>query len=301
LRAPRPRARRTDGRMQVILVSTSDMRDDRGEVRARLLRSLVESERALGGNRIVLHLLLQNCGPQSLAEFAAEAPRFVVPTATERRVPLSAARNFVLRGLKARAAIGADALVAFPDDDCWYPEGFLHEVVRLFERHDRLDLWFCRYGSRPVRAAFADSAPAPARASDLVRNASSNTIFLRGRVVNGIGEFDESLGVGTPMGGSEDLDYALCASRLSRQTVYQASVLVGHRDKSPQIRARYYRSSLVVLARQAGKGAVREYLRKIAVGLYLTMRRELPPADFLRALREALLARRARRRMMPQS
>ena len=177
-------------------------------------------------------------------------------------------------------------MVAFPDDDCWYPAGFLRQVVELFGRQTELDFWICRYGSQPVVESFAHVRPALARTREVVRNASSNTMFLRGRVVGSIGGFDERLGVGTPMGGSEDLDYALRASQASRQTAYLDSVLVGHRDKSPEIRARYYRSSLTVLARHARHGARSEFLRKIAVGAYLVLRNELAAKDYLGALNQ---------------
>jgi hypothetical protein len=106
-------------------------------------------------------------------------------------------------------------------------------------------------------------------------------------VVAQIGGFDEALGVGTPMGDAEDLDYALRASRRARKIDYVDAALVGHRDKSQALRARYYLSGLVVLARHARHGAAKELLRKIAVGVYLVLRRELTPLDFVAALRQA--------------
>ena len=130
-----------------------------------------------------------------------------------------------------------------------------------------------------------------ARTSELVRNASSNTIFLRGHVITAIGEFDEALGVGTPMGGSEDPDYALRARRVAAKTVYCNAALVGHRDKDSRIRAQYFASSLLVLARHATNGTWGEFLRKIAVGAILTIRGELGIRPFIRALRAALAER----------
>jgi hypothetical protein len=271
--------------LDIFLISTTDMRGARDEVRGRMLQSLVESQRAMRGHRIALSLLLQSCDSQELAGFAATAPEFVRPLAVAGRVPLSMARNMLLRRLLADGAIGPDALVAFPDDDGWYPDGFLGQVASLFARDATLDFWFCRYASQPLRESFAATEPTGARTGEIVRNASSNTIFLRGRVVSEIGEFDETLGVGTPLGGSEDLDYALRAHRVARKTAYRDAALVGHRDKSPTVRARYYASSLLVLARHARHGAGGEFLRKLAVGAYLTMRRELAVRDFARSLR----------------
>ena len=285
-------ASRAETNMNLILISTTDMKGGRADVRDRMLQALGESERTLRGDRMVLALLLQNCPPEELRAFAMALPAYVRPVAVAGRVPLSTARNILLRQLATDGAIATDTLVAFPDDDCWYPSGFLVQVAILFARNPELDLWFCRYASNPSQARFAEAEPGIARPAEIVRNASSNTIFMRGRVVNAIGEFDEGLGVGTPMGGAEDLDYVLRAGRVARRTAYCDAALVGHRDKSRQLLARYYASSLLVLARHARNGISREFHRKIAVGIYYVLRRRLPLAEFGRALRRASTERR---------
>jgi hypothetical protein len=272
--------------MHVVLISTTDVKNARDAVWQRMLTSMVESKHTLGDKRVRLCVVLQNCPEAEFPAYAEKMPDWVLPLAIATRVSLSRARNLALERLLADGEIGPDSVVAFPDDDCWYPAGFLRQVVELFERETELDFWICRYGSQPVAESFAHGRPALARTREVVRNASSNTMFLRGRLVTSIGEFDEGLGVGTPMGGSEDLDYALRASRTSRQTAYLDSVLVGHRDKSPEIRARYYLSSLTVLARHARYGARSEFLRKIAVGAYLVLRHELAAKDYLGALNQ---------------
>jgi hypothetical protein len=277
--------------MNLMLISTTDMEGGRSDVRDRMLQALVESERELGGDRMVLAFLLQNCPKDALHTTAMALPAFVRPVATAGRVPLSTARNILLRQAATDGAIATDTLVAFPDDDCWYPPGFLVQVATLFARNPELDFWFCRYASKPSQARFAEADPGIARIADIVRNASSNTIFMRGRLVKAIGEFDEGLGVGTPMGGAEDLDYVLRACRAARITAYYDAALVGHRDKSRQLLARYYASSLLVLARHARNGASGEFRRKIAVGIYYVLRRRLTLVAFGRAVRRALTER----------
>jgi hypothetical protein len=262
------------------------MRGGRVDVRERMLKSLIESQDSLGGNRMTLSMLLQNSGTENDSPPAVRLPPFVRHLGTSGRVPLSTARNMLLRQLNADGTVSSDALVGFPDDDCWYPSGFLSRVTELFARDETLDFWFCRYASNPVQASVAGAQPASV--AQIVRNASSNTMFLRGRVVTAIGEFDEALGIGTPMGGSEDIDYALRAQLVARKTLYFDAALVGHRDKSPGVRANYYPSSLVVLARHARHGAMKEFLRKIAVGVYLVMRGELGFANFAAAVRRAI-------------
>jgi hypothetical protein len=257
-----------------------------------MVGSLVESQRSLLSDRISLSMLLQNCDDEKFSAISPTLPEFLHPVARPVRIPLSTARNILLRRLRAVEGIGADALVAFPDDDCWYPPGFLAQVVALFARDPQLDLWFCRYASRPSPSTFAGAEPTAARTADIVRNASSNTIFLRGRVINAVGEFDEALGLGTPARGAEDLDYVLRACRAARKIAYWDGALVGHRDKSPGLLARYYASSLLVLARYSRAGTSREFYRRIAVGVYYALRRQLSPIEFGRALQQALGERR---------
>jgi hypothetical protein len=57
----------------------------------------------------------------------------------------------------------------------------LGQVASLFARDAMLDIWFCRYASQPIQESFAAAEPTGARTGEIARNASSNTIFLRGR------------------------------------------------------------------------------------------------------------------------
>lgn len=274
--------------MNIVLISTTDMKGGRADVRDRMLQSLVDSKRDLLGDRLVLALLLQNCSAAEMPPILDTLPAFVRPVAIAGRVPLSSARNILLRQLAAEDALKADALVAFPDDDCWYPPRFLSQLAAMFAGDASLDFWFCRYSSQPTCDSFAADAARIARIGQVVRNASSNTIFLRGNVVSTVGEFDEGLGVGTPAGGAEDVDYALRAHRIARKSAYRDGALVGHRDKAPELRARYYASGLLVLARHARNTTALSFLRGVAIGCYLVMRGELSLRGFATALERAV-------------
>jgi hypothetical protein len=279
--------------VNIVLISTSDLKGGRADMRDRMVQSLVESERTLQGDRMVLALLLQNCAGENGSAISAAPPAFVKPVVIDGRVPLSTARNMLLRQLSTDGDLTPDALVAFPDDDCWYPPGFLREVTAIFAADPTLDFWFCRYASQPIREPFSTRAAEIASIGEIVRNASSNTIFLRGRVVTAIGQFDEALGVGTPLGGGEDLDYALRARLIARKIAYRDAALVGHRDKARQFRARYWSAGLTVLARHARDGTAKLFARGVAVGCYLVLRRELGLRDFKVALSRAVEAWRA--------
>jgi hypothetical protein len=112
---------------------------------------------------------------------------------------------------------------------------------------------------------------------DVIRQASSNTIFVRGRVLRDDRVFDETLGVGTVNGGGEDTEFALRAWL-----------------STPQLRPKYYRGGLIALARHARQQPRIgfEFARKLAVGLWLVGTRQLPVAAFRTAVSAAMKSRR---------
>src|SRR5689334_7737704 len=103
--------------MQVLLVSTTDLKSPRRDVLDRMLASMVVSAEELSQDRLTLAMLFQNCGEGRLPAL----PRFAVGFSVEHRLPLSAARNRVLRRLAEERHFDTDTVIAFPDDDCWYP------------------------------------------------------------------------------------------------------------------------------------------------------------------------------------
>ena len=60
-------------------------------------------------------------------------------------------------------------------------------------------------------------------------------MFVRGKLIQSGAVFDEGLGVGTPIGGAEDTEFALRAHILATQTMYLDAAVIGHRDKNPAI------------------------------------------------------------------
>ncbi len=267
----------------IVLISTTDTANGRPEVLQRMLASVTRELAGMPDTTLTLALLLQNCPAERWIALRATLPYFVAADAIPGQTSLSAARNTVFNALPD-GLIGPNTIVGFPDDDCWYPDGALAYIERQFMDRPALDLWFCRYGALP--APLRNDAPSrPASVRDVVRNASSNTMFVRGRVLTAAKRFDERLGVGTPNLGGEDLDFALRAHAVARLSWFCDLAAIGHRDKLTHLRATYYRGSLMVLARNATRsfGATREYIRKVALGLYLVLRRELPLGAFLTA------------------
>lgn len=141
---------------------------------------------------------------------------------------LSRARNAAL------AHVQAD-LVAFPDDDCVYAEGLLERVARVFARRPELD----GLTGRAVDAAGRSSPSWPPDTAVLASHtlwnrAISFTIFLRRAVVERVGQFDESLGLGseTPWSSGEEIDYLIRAVRAGFRIEYDPDLTVTHDEKA---------------------------------------------------------------------
>lgn len=277
--------------MSLVLITTSNAAGGRSDALQRMLASVARTARRRPNMSIALLLLLQE-GPADPA-LLDDFPRFVDAWSVPDRMSLSAARNILLARASNRGLIGSETIVGFPDDDCWYPQGTLDHVIDAFAQSPHLDLWFCRYASKPV---VAGTSPArQARTSEVIRQASSNTMFVRGRIIQLGTLFDEGLGLGTPAGSAEDTEFALRSHLLSRQTTYVDGALVGHRDKNAAVRAKYYRGGLIAIARHARHRhrVTGDLCRKIGVGAWLTLTGELSFSNYRSALSEGAKAWRA--------
>lgn len=267
---------------RVHLFTTTDAGSGRRDTLARLVASLAKARAARPDVPLTLHLLAQRAAPGALGAL----PNWVDVSAIDGRVSLSRARNVMLAAAPAEA-FAADTLVAFPDDDAWYPPGLLAGVTRLMDglmERGGADFVFCRYAARPYEFGAGDARPA--RLAEVITAASSNTLFLTGALVRAVGGFDEELGVGARVNGGEDTDYALRAHARARLTLIDPRPLVGHRDPDPTLRGRYYAGSLRAIARHARAhpaGAV-PLARKLAVGAYYVLRGRLSPLGYLNAL-----------------
>jgi len=274
--------------MKLRLFATCVVSAERLIALERLLRSLETAARNLAGRADVeLSLLIQGSAAPEGDGIALSTPAFVKTSRTPEVVPLSVARNRLLDAASRARAFDDDCLVAFPDDDCWYPEGALEKVVEAFVGDPSLDFWFCRYGSSPTPVAEVDfAAAAPAKLRHVVRNAASITIFFRGGLFAALGGFDEDLGLGTRHPGGEDVDIAIAAWLRARRSRFLDEALIGHLDKSRnrRNRGRNFEAGLVMLARYAGSGAFCELARKLMVGACLCARGELSLSQFWRAL-----------------
>ncbi|HVV79194.1 MAG TPA: hypothetical protein VHD59_06235 [Pseudolabrys sp.] len=280
--------------MNLVLISTSDVGAGRSDVLDRMLRSVAQAAETMRPHvSIKVLLLLQKCPEYRYWTISKTLPDFVQAIPSVETLSLSAARNLLLGFASSNGVIDSRTVVGFPDDDCWYPAGTLEHVARSFAQSPQLGLWFCRYSSKPQSITQVNRASRIASPRDVIRQASSNTIFVRGRVLRDDAVFDETLGVGTANGGGEDTEFALRAWLSSNQSFYLPVPVIGHRDKTPQLRPKYYRGGLIALARHARQqpriGV--ELARKLAVGVYLVGTRQLPVAAFRTAVSAAMKSR----------
>jgi glycosyltransferase involved in cell wall biosynthesis len=125
---------------------------------------------------------------------------------------LSRARNAALPSVQAD-------VVAFPDDDCVYPDDLLQRVAARLEG---LDGVAGREPSWNIDAAVLTR-------DNLWNRAISFTIFLRRGVVEQVGAFDEQLGL--PSSSGEEIDYLIRAVDSGARIAYDPTLVVMHPDK----------------------------------------------------------------------
>jgi GT2 family glycosyltransferase len=176
---------------------------------------------------------------------------------------LSRSRNVALRHITGD-------IVAFPDDDAVYPADLLHALARTFRRYPGIGGLVGCPVSDVTGHRFRGYAgrPADLTAHNVWWLASSVGLFLRSEVVEIVGEFDESLGLGsgTPWGAGEDRDYPLRALDLGTRLRYDPALQIRHPDGdyTDQRRAYLYGSGLGRVLRKRSAGSA-EVLRLVVV------------------------------------
>lgn len=182
---------------------------------------------------------------------------------------LSRARNVGLKHITGD-------LVAFPDDDCWYPDGLLCQVAQMFDQVKTIDGVTGRSADETGRIS-QGNFPATKQWVDLEsvwHCGISYTIFLRRAVVVGVGEFDETLGVGagTPWGSGEETDFLVRALKSGAVVLYDPAVVVHHPTKTDTINEQLLHKAF---SYGCGLGRV---LRKHGYGMRFRLRALIRPA-----------------------
>lgn len=269
--------------MQLLFMTTTDMQSDRLADLVRMIRSVAVS--VPQGSSVHHIVLLQRSSEEQRRQVAAEIPYPATVLAMPSRLSLSAARNVMLAHARGHALLQPEVLVGFPDDDCWYTPGFLPGLVAEFDRDRDLGLLITRVSLTPSEM-WRREVMHQATLTDVLRRSTSNSIFLRGEVVKAIGDFDASLGLGTPNVSGEDTDFALRASFAARRTTYVDLDMVGHREPDLASISKYFGGNMLVASRYAMRSPrlFLEFARKFGVGCYLVFRRRLRLSEFVNAI-----------------
>lgn len=168
----------------------------------------------------------------------------LLPVLREYDGKISLKHTRSVRGLSRARNVGiklADGdIVAFPDDDCWYPMDLLERVAQFFDGHPEYDGLSGR-PALPTGESYQgwDDMPSQVTRTNVWQKGMSLAIFLKRSVVVATGKFDETLGVGsgTPWGSGEETDYLLSSLEKGFGIYYQPSILVFH----PPLRRGYGR------------------------------------------------------------
>jgi glycosyltransferase involved in cell wall biosynthesis len=146
---------------------------------------------------------------------------------------LSRARNAALLHLRAD-------VVAFPDDDCVYPDDLLERVARRLRTERTLDGLTGRAADSAGRSSPSwEDDHAQLTRDNLWNRAISYTIFVRRAVIERVGPFDEQLGLGagTPWASGEEIDYLVRAVDAGARIEYDPELVVTHELQKRPARA----------------------------------------------------------------
>jgi glycosyltransferase involved in cell wall biosynthesis len=193
----------------------------------RLLRSVD----AQAGEEMELIVIDQNADGRLTSILERFRTRFAIRH-LRAQPGLSRARNAGLRFVTG-------AVVAFPDDDGWYPPGLLRSVRLLLEGNPDWDGVTGRVVDEQGVECSGNFSTVSGHVDryNVWARAVSSTIFLRRAVVEHVGRFDETLGLGsgTAFGSGEETDYMIRALQAGFRIEFLADLVVRHPNPERQI------------------------------------------------------------------
>ena len=124
-------------------------------------------------------------------------------------------------------------IVAFPDDDCLYPEGVLDRVAAAFAADPALAVLTgpAASPSGGLGSGRWRQDPGPITAANVWTSVIEFNLFLRREVALALGGFDDRLGPGTQRGSAEGNDLVMRAIRAGYRADYDPGLRIVHPDK----------------------------------------------------------------------
>lgn len=141
----------------------------------------------------------------------------------------------ISRGRNAGIPFASGRFIAFPDDDCRYPDELLSTVYTLMDMHPEWDVLTGRSvndAMQDTQGRWYDREVVGSR-KNIFNIGISYTIFARAEVVSQVGHFDDSLGVGagTPWGSGEETDFLLRVLNAGKTIQYLPEIRALHSEK----------------------------------------------------------------------
>ncbi len=125
-------------------------------------------------------------------------------------------------------------IIAFPDDDCWYPPELLAKVRDWFDQHTEFAVLFvATHDERgQLMSPKFPLAQGPCTKRSVLRCAVTFNAFVRAQAIEAIGFFREDIGPGTSSvyQSGEDLDYLIRPIEHGFRAWYEPSLAVYHPD-----------------------------------------------------------------------
>ena len=198
-----------------IVVSTIGRRDE--------FRRLVESVDATGlGERVELVVVDQSEDSRCARVLDERTWSMPVLAATSERG--------ASRGRNVGTALSSAPLVAYPDDDAWYPGGTLARVIDAFGADPDTAAVCGRQVTADGRPSMLrwQAEPGAVTARNFLRTSIMSTMFFRRSWLERVGEFDQGMGVGSPgwYGACEESDLLLRVIEAGGSVPYLPDLLV---------------------------------------------------------------------------
>lgn len=171
----------------------------------------------------------------------------------------------ISRARNAGLAVARGEVIVFPDDDAWYPQGFLERGVTQLERlgADIVTGRSIDTAGRTINGRFAKTSQAITRGGVWIMQIEWAT-FYRKAAIQGLGGFDETIGIGasSPWQAAEGPDLLLRALASGLRCHYDVDLVGYHEEYETRPPSRMMTAKAHAYAR--GMGYV---LRKNGIGL----------------------------------